>query len=157
MSVAVGKELPYQREGANSEDLFAVAVMTASYRRSRKISAVCSMHSTRGTILSMLDGSRRIFLSIYWICGSNTLCSASSACQQEIFGGRNFCGNKFSWPGVWITKIVKISALQKFPAIRYQCHNLDCWHCLVTLFCPCLAWLSGCHLMNLTFVYCVAN
>ena len=47
--------------------------MTASYRRSRKISAVCSKHSTRGTISSMLDGSRRILLSIYWICGSNTL------------------------------------------------------------------------------------
>ena len=72
--------------------------MTASYRRSRKISAVCSMHSTRGTILSMLDGSRRIFLSIYWICGSNTLCSASSARQQEIFA---------SWR--LITKIMKIS------------------------------------------------
>ena len=28
VSVAVGKELPCQREGANSEDLFAVAVMT---------------------------------------------------------------------------------------------------------------------------------
>ena len=26
------------------------------------------------------------------LCGSNTLCSASSACQQEIFGGTNFCG-----------------------------------------------------------------
>ena len=28
VSVAVGEELPCQREGANSEDLFAVAVMT---------------------------------------------------------------------------------------------------------------------------------
>ena len=28
VSVAVGKELPCQREGANSEDLFAVVVMT---------------------------------------------------------------------------------------------------------------------------------
>ena len=47
VSVTVGEELPYQREGANSKDLFAVAVMTTSYRRLRKISAVCSMHSTR--------------------------------------------------------------------------------------------------------------
>ena len=54
------------------------------------------------------------FLSIYWICGSNTLCSASSARQQEIFGGRNFRGNKFSRAGVWSRK------LRKFPAIR-------CW------------------------------
>ena len=44
----------------------------------------------RGTILSMLDSSRTNFLSIYWICGSNTLCSASSARQQEIFAGTNF-------------------------------------------------------------------
>ena len=44
VSVAVSEELQCQREGANSEDLFAVAVMTAKYRRSRKISAVCSMH-----------------------------------------------------------------------------------------------------------------
>ena len=44
VSVAVGEKLPCQREGANSEDLFAVAVMTGKYRRSRKISAVCSMH-----------------------------------------------------------------------------------------------------------------
>ena len=100
VSVAVGEELPCQRKGANSEDLFAVVVMTASYRRSQKISAVCSMYSMQGTILSMLDGSRTNFLSIYWICGSNTLCLASSARQQEIFGGRNFRGNKFSRAGV---------------------------------------------------------
>ena len=68
--------------------------MTASYRMSRKISAVCSMHSTRGTILSMLDGSRTNFLSIYWICDSNRLCSAFSARQQEIFG-RIFAGTNF--------------------------------------------------------------
>ena len=30
VSVAVGEELPCQREGANSKDLFAVAVMTGS-------------------------------------------------------------------------------------------------------------------------------
>ena len=55
------------------------------------------MHSTRGTtcILSMLDSSTTNFLSIYWICSSNTLCSASSARQQEIFGGRNFAGTNF--------------------------------------------------------------
>ena len=95
LSKRVGRcrqKLPCRREGADSEDLFAVAV------RSRKISAVCSMHSTRGTILSMLDGSTTNFLSIYWICGSNTLCSASSARQQEIFA---------SWR--LITKIMKIS------------------------------------------------
>ena len=61
---------------------------------SRKISAVCSMHSTRGTILSMLDGSRTNFLSIYWICDSNRLCSAFSARQQEIFG-KIFAGTNF--------------------------------------------------------------
>ena len=44
----------------------------------------------RGVLSSMLDGSRTIFLLIYWICGSNTLCSASSARQQDVFGGRNF-------------------------------------------------------------------
>ena len=39
-SVAVDKELPCQREGANSKDLFAVAVMTGSYCRSRKNSSL---------------------------------------------------------------------------------------------------------------------
>jgi len=36
MSVAVGEELPCQREGANSEDLFTVEWWQASYRRSWK-------------------------------------------------------------------------------------------------------------------------
>ena len=91
--------------------------MTASYRRSRKISAVCSMRrpSTRGTILSMLDGSRINFLSIYWICGSNTLCSASSARQPEIFGGTNFRGNKFLRAGVWSRKSWKFLPRENFP------------------------------------------
>ena len=73
------------------------------------------MHSMRGTILSMLDGSRTIFLSIYWICGSNTLCSASSAHQWEIFGGRNFRGNKFSRAGIWSWKSRKLLPRGNFP------------------------------------------
>ena len=119
VAVSVGEELPCQREGANSEDLFAVAVMTASYRRSRKISAVWSMHSTRGTILlSMLNGSRTNFLSIYWICGSNTLLGVLSS------SARNFWRKKFSREQIFaswrlIAKIAKISASRKFPAIRY--------------------------------------
>ena len=77
----------------------------------------------RGVLSSMLDGSRTIFLSIYWICSStwtHCMCSASrsSARQQEIFG-RNFRGNKFSWAGVWLRKS------RKFPAIRYlHSHSL---------------------------------
>jgi len=63
----------------------------------------------------MLDGSTRIFLSIYWICGSNTLCSASSARQQEILGGRNFHGNKFSRAGVWSWKSRKFLSRENFP------------------------------------------
>ena len=62
LSKRVGRcrqKLPCRREGADSEDLFAVAV------RSRKISGVCSMHSTRGTTLFMLDGSTTNLLSIY--------------------------------------------------------------------------------------------
>ena len=47
-------------------------------------------YSTRGTILSMLDGSRTNFLSIYWICGSNTLCSSARNFEEEIFAGTNF-------------------------------------------------------------------
>ena len=40
---------------------------------------------------------RQIFCRFsYWICGSNTLCSGSSARPQEIFGGRNFHGNIFA-------------------------------------------------------------
>ena len=101
MSGAVGEEPQCQREGANSEDLFAVAVMTGELSYvAKNFRSLLDAWITRGTILSMLDGSTRIFLSIYWICGSNTLCSASSARQQEIFGGRNFRGNKFSRAGV---------------------------------------------------------
>ena len=66
-------------------------------------------------ILSMLDCSTTNFLSIYWICGSNTLCSASSACQQEIFGGRNFCENKFSRAGIWSQKSRKFLPHENFP------------------------------------------
>ena len=44
VSVAVGEKLPCQWEGANSEDLFAVAVTTGKLIIGReKISAVCSM------------------------------------------------------------------------------------------------------------------
>ena len=50
------------------------------------------------------------YLSIYWICGSNTLCLASSARQGEIFGGRNFRELAFD---------CKISTLRKFLAIWY--------------------------------------
>ena len=63
----------------------------------------------------MLDGSTTNFLSIYWICGSNTLCLKSSACQQEIFGGRNFCGNNFSQAGVWLRKLRKFLPRENFP------------------------------------------
>ena len=74
----------------------------ASYRRSQKISAVCSM------VL-------REFLLIYWICGSNTLWSTSSAHQQEIFGGRNFHGNKFSQADFWSRKSWKFLPHENFP------------------------------------------
>ena len=117
MSVAVGEELPYQREGANSEDLFAVAVMTASYRMSRKISAVCSMHSTRGTILSMLDGSRRIF------CRFTGSAAQPHCARRPQLVSKKFWRKKFSREQIFaswrlIAKIAKISASRKFPAIR---------------------------------------
>ena len=49
----------------------------------------------------------------YWIRGSTTTCSASSTrFQHKIVGGRNFL--LASW-----CLIAKISASQKFPAIRY--------------------------------------
>ena len=68
------------------------------YRRLRKISAVCSMHgwySTQGTILSMLNGSRTIFLSIYW-SAAQTHCArcpqlvSKKFLEKEIFVGTNF-------------------------------------------------------------------
>ena len=41
------------------------------------------------------------FLSSYGIRCSTTMCSASSTChQQEIFGGKDFCGKKFLQAGV---------------------------------------------------------
>ena len=63
----------------------------------------------------MLDGSTTILLSIYWICGSNTLWSASSTRQQEIFWGRHFRGNRFSRAGVWSWKLRKFLPRENFP------------------------------------------
>ena len=82
-----------KREEANSEDLFAVAVMTGEL--------IVGMKNFR----SLLDCSTANFLMIYWICGSNTLCSASSACRQKFLQKIFFA----SWH--LIAKIAKISAL----------------------------------------------
>ena len=88
--VAVGEKLPCQIKG---RELTRGSVRSCGDdrrvdHRSRKISALCSMHL------------RQIgqFSVNYWICGSKKLCSTR---QQEIFGGRNFRGNKFSRAGVW--------------------------------------------------------
>ena len=83
-------------EGANSEDLFAVAVMTASYRRSRKISAVCSMHSTRGTIYpcSMVLGQifcRFTGSAAQTHCARRPQLVSKKFWEEEIFAGTNFC------------------------------------------------------------------
>ena len=87
-----------------------------------------------GTILSMLDGSTTNFLSIYWICGSNALCSASSACQQEIFGGKNFA----SWH--LIAKIAKNFCLAKnFPLYSMCASNLCPLLILITQSLLCLS------------------
>ena len=53
------------------------------------------------------------FLLVYLICGSKILCSTS--CQQEIFGRKIFCGNKFSRAGVWSQKSQKFLPCENFP------------------------------------------
>ena len=95
MSVAVGEELPCQREGANSEDLFAVAVMTASYHRWRKISAVCSMHSMRGTIYPCSMALGQIFCrftgsAAQTHCARRPQLVSKKFLEEEIFAGTNF-------------------------------------------------------------------
>ena len=72
------------RELYNSEDLFTVAVTTSELIVGRKKFTQFAQMLLRQ--------------SIYWICGSKTLCPAR--CQHKIFGGRNFHGIKFSRAGV---------------------------------------------------------
>ena len=69
----------------------------------------------------MLDGSTAIFLSIYWICGSNTLCSASSARQQEIFLRKKFSQEQIfaSW-----RLIVKIAKISRYTVLETPCQDL---------------------------------
>ena len=88
-------------------------------------------------ILSMLDGSTTSFLSIYWICGSNTVLGVLS------LSARNFWRKKFLQKQIFaswhlIAKIAKISASRKFPTIRYimltstcTCNNNYLWLDLV--------------------------
>ena len=78
----------------------------------------------RGVLSSMLDGSRTIFLDLLdlrlnlnalHVLGITVLSSSA----------RNFWRKKFSREQIftswrWIAKIAKISALRKFPAIRYM-------------------------------------
>ena len=58
MWVAVGEKLPCQREHANSEDLFTVAVTGELIVDQKKISAVCSMFLRQnGLIFCLVTGS----------------------------------------------------------------------------------------------------
>ena len=114
VSVAVDKKLPWQREGSNSQDLFTDAVTTGKLIVGHEIFlqfAWCS--STTKQV---------IFLLIYWICGS---CSTH---QQEIFGGKKFCGNKlhklvFDRENCKNFCLIKISCYTTWSAMTWQWHS----------------------------------
>ena len=92
MSVAVGEKLPYEMEGANSKDLFTVA---ASWSQVTK--------NFRG----LLDASMTTFCRF-------TGSAARRHCAQLVVS-KKFLEEQIFMKWCLITKIAKISTLQKFP------------------------------------------
>ena len=96
MSVAVGEELPCQRKGANSEDLFAVAVMTVSYRRSQNFPQFvrCIVRGVLYYPSSMILGQifcRFTGSAAQTHCARRPQLVSNKISEEEIFAGTNFC------------------------------------------------------------------
>ena len=105
-SVAVSEKLPCQREGANSEDLFAVAASWSYIGREKfPLFARCFYDKTGQPSVDILD--LRLEGTVFDSLSARNLWRKKFSLQQ-IFA---------SW---WlIAKIAKISASQNLPAIRY--------------------------------------
>ena len=87
MWVNVGKELPCQREWANSKDPFTVAVTTGELIVGcKKISTVCSMFlQQNGSIFYWVTGS-----AAQWQCAQLPQLVSKKLLEEEIFTRRNF-------------------------------------------------------------------
>ena len=107
--VAVSKKLPCEREGVNSEGLFAVVFTTGDLIADQeKISADCSM---------LLRQNRSMLLDLW---SEDTV----QLGFLNLFSARNFWSKKFSlkqisWAGVWLWKLWISSSSKIFPAIQY--------------------------------------
>ena len=117
--VAVSKELPCQREWANSEASFTVMAMTG------KLILGCEKIST--VLLNVCKTKWVNFLLSYWIHSSTTMClPPSTTCQQEIYGGRNFHEKTFLWAGVGLRETQKFLPCKHFLLYSMYCLLTGC-------------------------------